>query len=203
MESDLSSIQCKAEFSYKAKMARGMGATAKQDYGEGKLAIGEESISFTPFKEPKIKGGVKGGMLRSLTSTNISIYPHPVIQYRDVREFIVEKKKFGVRMHEPYSVNPLTGQEMLAMPAMKTEMVLFLKFDDNETRDYIHRQIESAWQPHKRSESEVGYGAQSPTQQPVTITQAADGGSAGFCTQCGTPFTAEQKFCGKCGKAVP
>ena len=93
MESDLSSIQCKAEFSYRVKVSIGKGPTATQEYGDGFLSIDNETLSFRPSKEPKITGGTKGGMLKSLASTNIKIYPHPIAEYRDIKEFKVDKKK--------------------------------------------------------------------------------------------------------------
>lgn len=202
MESDLSSIQCKAEFFYKVKATLGS-PTASQDYGEGTLLVGSESLSFNPYKELKIKGGMKGGMLKSLASTNIKLFPYPIMQYRDIMEFKVDKKKLlGVVLHQPYSVNPLTGEEILAIPRFETDMILLLKFSDDETRDYTHRQIVSRWESLRRSAAEVGYGSKSPSMQPATAKPISADGVAGYCKNCGQPFATGQKFCGKCGNGL-
>ena len=139
MESDNPSYQCYAVFTYKAKMmGMGMGTGTDQKYGEGTLTIGSESLSFKPYKEPKLKGGFKGSLLKMLSGSNIQIYPHPVVQYRDVKELKPEKSKaLGVYMHAPYTVNLHTGREMLAIPTMDTEMRLVLIFDNTNFRDNV------------------------------------------------------------------
>jgi len=202
MESGPLSFQCKAEFSYKVKATIG-GSTATQEYGSGILSVESECLVFKPSVEPKIQGGMKGGLLKSLASTNIKIYPHPTMQYRDINEFKVDKKKIlRVVLHQPYSVNPLTGEEMLAIPRFETEMILSLKFNDDETRDYILSLIKERWQPFRRSVAEVGYGAKSPSVQPAAVTHTSTAGVAGYCKNCGEPYTQGQKFCGKCGNGV-
>ncbi len=198
MELGLLSVQCVAEFSYRVKASIG-GSTATQKYGDGILAVENGCLVFKPSIEPKIQGGMKGGLLKSLASTNIKIYPFPKLEYRDIKEFKVEKKKMlEVVLHQPYSVNPLTGEEILAIPRFETEMILSLKFSDNDTRDRIHGLIVERWQPLRRSVAEVGYGAKSPSVQPATVSQTS-AGTAGYCKNCGEPYTSGQKFCGKCG----
>ncbi len=202
MHSNDEGINSSAEFFYKAKMMVGMGTSVTQEYGKGYTIVERESITFNPIKETKVKGGMKGNMLRSLASTNIHIYPNPVMQYRDIKEIRADKKKeLNVVMHEPYSVNPLTGKEMLAMPNMKTEMILLLKFDDNEIRDQVKDDLISKWSPLRRSEAEVGFGTTSPTEKPVTITRA-EGSGKRFCSMCGEALIEGHRFCGKCGAAV-
>ncbi|MHA1959467.1 MAG: zinc ribbon domain-containing protein [Candidatus Thorarchaeota archaeon] len=203
MQSDNPSFQCQAEFILRYIMGMGMGAGTNQKYGEGIFTIGSESLSFKPHKDPKMKSGRGGAMLKSLVSTNIRIYPHPVMQYRDVKEFKAEKSKaLRVYLHAPYSVHSFTGQEVLAMPTAKIAAVLELKFDDGDTRDNVRGQLETKWSPFKRTESEVGFGAISPTHQPVTVTRSVSGDTAGYCTNCGESYAEGQKFCGKCGSTI-
>jgi len=202
MELGLLSIQCIGEFSYRVKASIG-GSTATQKYGDGILTVESECLVFKPSIEPKIQGGMKGGLLKSLASTNIKIYPFPKVEYRDIKEFKTDKKKMlAIVLHQPYSINPLTGEEILAIPRFETEMILSLKFNDNETRDYIHGQIVERWQPLKRSVAEVGYGAKSPSMQPATVSQTSTTGVAGYCKNCGESYTQGQKFCGKCGNGL-
>ncbi|MHA1959466.1 MAG: zinc ribbon domain-containing protein [Candidatus Thorarchaeota archaeon] len=203
MQSDNQSFQCQAVFTFKIKM-RMAGKGGKQKYGKGTLTIGSESLSFKHHKDPqKIRAQlvIRFGEF-SLDRTNIQMYPHPVVQYRDVKEFKAEKSKvLHVYLHEPYAVKPLTGQEFLAM-SVKTEAILELKFDNSDSRDNARGQLESKWGPFKRTESEVGGGAISPSYQPVTVTPSVSGDTAGYCSNCGESYTEGQKFCGKCGSTI-
>ena len=202
METGPLSIQCKAKFSYRVKATIG-GSTAAQEYGDGILSYEHDCLNFRPSVEPKIQGGMKGGLLKSLASTNIKIYPYPIVQYRDIKEFKVDKKKtLDIVLHQPYSVNPLTGEEILAIPSFETEMILSLKFNDNETRDHVHGEVLVRWEPARRSVAEVGYGAKSPSVQPATVTTTSTAEVAGYCKNCGEPYAAGQKFCGKCGNGL-
>ena len=77
-----------------------------------------------------------------------------------------------------------------------------IKFNDNETRDHVHGEVLVRWEPARRSVAEVGYGAKSPSVQPATVTTTSTAEVAGYCKNCGEPYAAGQKFCGKCGNGL-